>query len=317
EGSFGVLASREPLLSPLLWTTVATGRKAQDHGILDFVEVSPDGRPVPITSARRTAPALWNVAREFGRRSGFVGWYASYPAEDLLGFQVSDRIAFHQVRSATGSSRVTFPDDLAGQLERRFGPPKPDVEATRRRFLADPKAAVGADGTRRLDALAKVYATAAYYRRILPFLQETYRPELLGVYFEIVDACGHLFMEDAPPRRPEVRDEDYQAFAATVDRCYEYQDEVLADVLRLEGRDTVSVVCSDHGFKSGDARPRTPGRADAGLAPLWHRREGVVFVHGRGVIAGRRLEKAGLLDIAPTELAWLGILLATSLPARP
>src|SRR5262245_53127987 len=184
EGAFGVLASREPLLSPLLWTTVATGRKAQDHGVLDFVEVSPAGHPVPITSARRTAPALWNIAREFGRRSGFVGWYASYPAEDVLGFQVSDRIAFHQVRSAAGSSHVTFPEDLAGELERRFGPPKPDADATRRRFLADPKAAVGADGARRLDALAKVHATAEYYRHTLPFLQERYRPELLAVYFE-------------------------------------------------------------------------------------------------------------------------------------
>jgi tetratricopeptide (TPR) repeat protein len=317
EGAGGVLASREPLLSPLLWTSVATGRKAQDHGILDFVEVAPDGRPVPITSSRRTAPALWNIAREFGRRSGFVGWYASYPAEDVLGFQVSDRIAFHQVRSATASSRVTFPEDLAGELERRFGAPKPDVDATRRRFLEDPKAAVSTDGGRRLEALAKVHATAEYYRRALPFLQERYGPELLGVYFEIVDACGHLFMEDAPPRRPEVEDGDYRAFANTVDRCYEYQDEVLAAVLRLEGRDTVSVVCSDHGFKSGDARPRTAGRADAGLAPLWHRREGIVLVHGRGVVAGRRLEKAGLLDVAPTVLAALGLPLASELPGRP
>jgi predicted AlkP superfamily phosphohydrolase/phosphomutase len=46
-GASGHLRSREPLLSPILWTTIATGRKAQDHGILDFVEGSSDGQLMP------------------------------------------------------------------------------------------------------------------------------------------------------------------------------------------------------------------------------------------------------------------------------
>jgi tetratricopeptide (TPR) repeat protein/predicted AlkP superfamily phosphohydrolase/phosphomutase len=317
EGASGPLRSREPLLSPILWTSIVTGRKAQDHGVLDFVEIAPDGRAVPITSSRRTVPALWNVATQFGQLSGFVGWYGSYPAEPVLGFQVSDRLAFHQVKSARASSRATYPEALAGELRRRFGDPQPDLEATRRLFLAEPSAPLSSDGTRRLGELAKTHATAEYYRRALPFLQERYRPRLLAAYFELVDACGHLFMEDAPPRRPGVHDEDYRAFAGTVDRCYGYQDQVLAELLKLEGPDTVTVVCSDHGFKSGDSRPRTSGRADTGLAPLWHRRRGVVFVHGRGVAAGRRIETAGILDIAPTVLVALGVPLSKELPGEP
>jgi tetratricopeptide (TPR) repeat protein/predicted AlkP superfamily phosphohydrolase/phosphomutase len=317
EGAFGPLRSREPLLSPIVWTTIVTGRKAQDHGILDFVELSPDGRAVPITSARRTAPALWNVAGQFGRRSGFVGWYGSYPAEEVRGFQVSDRVAFHQVKSERASRHATFPEGLADELRQRFGDPRPDLEATRRRFLDEPSVSLSGDGSRRLGELAKVHATAEYYRRILPFLQERYRPDLLAGYFELVDACGHLFMEDAPPRRPGVTDEDFRAFAGTVDRCYEYQDEVLADLLKLEGRTTVTIVCSDHGFKSGEGRPRTSGRADVGLAPLWHRRQGVVFVHGRGAAAGKRLENAGILDIAPTVLALLDVPLSRELAGAP
>ena len=46
EGAWGPLRSREPLLSPLLWTTIATGQRPQDHGILDFVEPGPDGKAV-------------------------------------------------------------------------------------------------------------------------------------------------------------------------------------------------------------------------------------------------------------------------------
>src|SRR4030095_13380186 len=118
--------------------------------------------------------------------------------------------------------------------------------------------------------LARMHATTEYYRAVTPWLQRTYRPELLAVSFEASDACGHLFMEDAPPRRTQVSDEDYAAFSATVDRCYEYQDEVLADLMTVAGADTLTILCSDHGFKSGERRPDTPGRADEGQAALWH-----------------------------------------------
>src|SRR5207245_7939890 len=85
EGAYGRLRSREPLLSPIVWTTILTGRKAQDHGVLDFVEIGIDGGPVPITSGRRRVAALWNVASEHGLRSGFVGWYGSFRAERVHG----------------------------------------------------------------------------------------------------------------------------------------------------------------------------------------------------------------------------------------
>ena len=317
EGAYGRLRSREPLLSPIVWTTIVTGRKAQDHGVLDFVEIGTDGGPVPITSGRRRVAALWNVASERGLRSGFVGWYGSFPAERVQGFQVSDRLAFHQVRSARATEGAAYPPELANELRRRLGEPASDLAQTRERFLADPHAVLSPDGERRLGELARIHATSEFYRRALPILNGRYRPDLLGVYFEMIDACGHLFMEDAPPRRPEVADEDFRAFAGTVDRCYEYQDAVLGDALKLAGRRTVALVLSDHGFKSGEARPRTSGRADVGLAPLWHRLHGVLFVDGAGVRSGAVISGAGILDVAPTVLGLLSLPLSKELPGHP
>lgn len=307
EGAWGPLRSREPLLSPLLWTTIATGRRPQDHGVLDFVEAGPDGKAVPISSTRRKLPALWNVASEFDVPSGFVGWYASWPAETTKGFLVSDRLGFHQVKSARAEAGATWPEGLAAELRERFGEPRADLDATRRVFLRDPGATLTPDGQKRLGELAKLHATSELYRRALPYLQARFRTRLLGVYFEIVDACGHLFMEDAPPRRPGIADADFLAFSETVDRCYAYQDEVTGDLLKVAGPETVTMVLSDHGFKSGEQRPRTSGRADTGLAPLWHRLHGVLLVHGKGVRPGTRIEGAGLLDITPTVLALLRV----------
>jgi Type I phosphodiesterase / nucleotide pyrophosphatase len=193
------------------------------------------------------------------------------------GFEVSDRIAFHQTANEPLVSGAAFPPELAAEL-RQSRPTVPEESVVRSRFLSEPGASLSEDGRQRLRELGRMYATAEYYRRLALQLQPRYRPQLLGVYFELVDACGHLFMEYAPPRRQQVADADYVAFAGTVDRCYEYQDEVLSDLLTITDHHTLVVLCSDHGFKSGDRRPETPGRADAGQAVLWHLPFGVLMV---------------------------------------
>ena len=316
EGAWGPLRSVEPLLSPLVWTSIATGRRPQDHGIFDFVEVTPNGQPTPITSVRRRVPALWNLASTYGRSSGFIGWYASYPAEDVKGFIVSDRLAFHQVKSDRATRGATYPETLAAELRKEFGEPVPDLAATKKLFLANPNAPLTADGARRLEELARIHATTELYRRLAPTLEKRFSTDLLAVYFEVVDACGHLFMEDAPPRRPDVSDQDFAAFSSTVDRCYAYQDEVLGGLLELAGPRTVTLVVSDHGFKEAAQRPRTSGRADTGLAPLWHLLHGVLFIHGKGVKPGP-ISGATVLDVAPTVLALLDAPLSKELPGRP
>jgi len=316
DGASGPLRSREPLLSPVVWTTIATGRVPQDHGVLDFVEAAPDGHPVPITSARRRVPALWNIATEFGRSSGFVGWYASFPVEHVRGFEVSDRLAFHQTANEAVGRAAAFPPELASELQ-RAGVPPPDEAVVRSRFLSNPRAELTEDGAQRLRELGRMYATAEYYRRLAIDLQRRYRPQLVGVYFELIDACGHLFMEDAPPRLPRVAAADYAAFSETVDRCYEYQDGAIADLLAMADARTLVVVCSDHGFKSGDRRPDTPGRADVGQAALWHLPAGVLVVRGGSAQRGTHPRAATILDVAPTVLRALDIPLARDLPGRP
>jgi predicted AlkP superfamily phosphohydrolase/phosphomutase/tetratricopeptide (TPR) repeat protein len=316
EGAYAPLRSREPLLSPLIWTTIGTGRAPQDHGVLDFVEAAADGYAVPITSARRRVPALWNIVTQFGRSVGFIGWYASFPVEHVRGFEVSDRTAFHQtVSEGATASAAAFPPELASELQ-QSGPPIPDERVVRSRFLASPDAPLTIDGEQRVRALDRMFATSEYYRRLTRQLQRRYRPQLLGVYFEWIDACSHLFMEDAPPRRPQVADADYAAFAGTVDRCYEYQDEVLADVLGVADERTLVVLASDHGFKSADRRPDTPGRADVGQAALWHLPFGMLVLRGASVQRGAQ-PHATILDIAPTVLRALDIPLARELPGHP
>ena len=90
-GVRGDLVSIPPVASPLVWTTVATGRFARHHNILDHVFPYTPGAKRRVSSLQRRVPALWNIASHHSRSVAIVGYYATHPVEEVRGAMVSDR----------------------------------------------------------------------------------------------------------------------------------------------------------------------------------------------------------------------------------
>jgi predicted AlkP superfamily phosphohydrolase/phosphomutase len=91
NGFSGKLASLEPMISPVLWTSLATGVRAYQHGIHGFIESKPDSSGVrPIRGHHRKLPAVWNMLNAAGYRTHVAGWWPSHPAEHLNGVMVSN-----------------------------------------------------------------------------------------------------------------------------------------------------------------------------------------------------------------------------------
>ena len=85
-GTRADLGTLEPKLSPLLWTSIATGKTADKHGILNFVEPKPEGGGLRLSaSTSRKTKALWNIFSQNGLTTNVIGWYASHPAEAIRG----------------------------------------------------------------------------------------------------------------------------------------------------------------------------------------------------------------------------------------
>src|SRR6202167_4156114 len=92
NGASGQISTLHPPLSPMLWTSIATGKRPYKHGIHGFSEPTPDGRSVqPVTNLSRKSKALWNILNQSDLRSIVVGWWPSHPAEPINGVMVSDR----------------------------------------------------------------------------------------------------------------------------------------------------------------------------------------------------------------------------------
>jgi len=76
NGAMAQISTLHPPLSPMLWTSIATGKRPFKHGIHGFSEPTPDGYGVqPVSNLSRKSKALWNILSQNQLRSCVIGWW--------------------------------------------------------------------------------------------------------------------------------------------------------------------------------------------------------------------------------------------------
>src|SRR5205814_1464161 len=111
-GAIGTMRAEPPLLSPIIWTTIATGRRPEDHGVLDFLVDRPGGGQAPVGSNARRTKALWEIFSDAGKASLVAGWWATWPPDPVHGVIGSDRLAGPHMRlesPAANEASVVYP----------------------------------------------------------------------------------------------------------------------------------------------------------------------------------------------------------------
>ncbi|MEM7681332.1 MAG: alkaline phosphatase family protein [Planctomycetota bacterium] len=317
RGVSGNLASARPMLSPMLWNSIATGKRPDQHGVHGFTEPLPDGSNVrPVASTSRKCKAVWNIASQNGLRSHVVGWYASHPAEPIHGAMVSNRFEqpvgkLHQPWPAPPGA-VHPPERQAELAELRVHPAEmmdPQVllpfvpSATEQDVRTD----------KRIGALASLLAQTSTIHATATHLLAKDDWDLACVYYESIDRFGHEFMEFHPPRQPGIDEAEFERYRHCMTGAYRFQDMMLDAVLQIVGEDTTVIVMSDHGYYHDGLRPdpKKAGPVD------WHRPFGIAVAAGPGIQPGARLAGASILDVTPTILDLLGLPIGHDMPGRP
>lgn len=308
-GVIGNLASLSPMLSPILWTSIATGKRAYSHGVCGFAEPLPDRSGVrPVGTRTRQCKALWNIASQNDRRSIVCGWQASHPAEPVRGAMVSNLFAVPPPGATPDAWPIpggaVQPPAIANDLaELRVHPTEIEGSMIQQLIsnaaqLDQSKPAVQRQLLFLAERLAEVITVHAVATELLA--KETW--DFGAVYYECIDQVGHGFMPFHPPRLPEISESDFEFYKDVMTGIYRFHDLMLERLLQLAGPETHVMIVSDHGFQSGGRRPRGP------IEPAqWHRPQGIFVLHGPGIRADERIEGATLLDIAPTVLTLLGL----------
>lgn len=308
-GARAAIESLPPYLSPMLWNTIATGKHPAEHGVLGFTEIDPStGELRPCSSHSRKVKALWNILSQKGLRTHVFGWFASHPAERLNGVCVAETFAkFSPGTAATpppaGSVHPPEMMELLADLRATPGKLDPNILRFFLPLLDEIDLKKDPRPKRLLERLAELYTL---HNASVATLRDDPAFNFLAVYYHFLDWICHDFIEFAPPRRPEISEEDYARYSGVVARAYELQDLLLRDLLAAAPAGTACMVVSDHGFLSGAERPAFTPQVPAGIA-AWHRRHGLFAFAGPGIRAGSQVPATNLLDVAPTVLRYFGL----------
>ncbi len=327
EGTSGMLRSIPPYISPSIWTSMATGKTEEKHGIQGFlVDRGRTREATPTSSNMRRVKAFWQILTERDMSVGVIGWLVTWPAEPVNGYIISNRLR----RLLSWDDRT---DDITRSLDRLLDAVHPSTLLPE---LLELRAAGGdvpeseiesyLGTTSHLDN-AEVRSLLAELRRIragdlsalatLRHMTETSPTDLTAVYFRGLDLVCHVYWRHMEPESWgwDLAPEPVETFAPVIERYYVKTDEMLGEVLDLVGENTIVVVCSDHGFAGHRGYPGFEG--DVAVGTDMHREDGVLFVRGPGIRKGVEITGASVLDIGPTLLALMGLPVADDMDGRP
>ncbi len=314
EGAYGHLLNQGPQVSPVVWTTFATGHFGSEHGILDFVyPFSGDSGKQPVDVSLRQQPALWNVLDAHGKESTVIGYFVSWPAEAVNGRIVSDR-AFQNIdhtvwpqalESVSAEVRSSVFQDESELYERFFPWPyeKAQAEDESNSYY---RAARMVEG--RIDNRVR---SEEYLRRMTERLFDE-PADLFISYYRIVDIVSHSLWKyyDASDWDEKPDPEMVELLGDVLPESYRYVDEVIQLAFEKYGDRSNIIVVSDHGFGSGTGRYK-PRASD--LLTGNHRPNGVILAHGPDIRPGK-LEPITIMEVYPTLAYLLDVPISDTIP---
>ena len=319
EGVMGNLATLHPDLSPMLWTSIATGKRPFKHGIWGFTEPDPHGRGIrPVSGLSRKTKAVWNILSQKGMKCNVVGWWPSHPAESINGVMVSNlyKGTYPPLDQPWPMPPgAVHPERLVQNLaDLRWHPQK--LEAGHILPFVPQAAKIDQDKDHRLESIAKIICDCSTLQAAAMALMFHEPWNFTAVYFDAIDHFSHGFMHYHPPRQPWIPEQDYEIYNHVVSAGYIYHDMLLGRLMKQAGDEATVILVSDHGFQSDHLRPKHIPKEPAGPA-VQHRTFGIVAMKGPGIKKDRIVFGASLLDICPTILALLGLPVGRDMDGRP
>jgi predicted AlkP superfamily phosphohydrolase/phosphomutase/tetratricopeptide (TPR) repeat protein len=310
-GVYGRLKTMDPPLSPMLWTSIATGVRADKHGICGFVEPSADGEGLkPVSSSSRKVKALWNIYTQQGLKSNVVAWWPTNPVEKINGVMVSNlyQVAQGPLDKEWGMPEGTIhPEEFQNELKKYRVHPGEITPYMVLPFVPNIKDNIELRKDNRVASVSKILANAASVHAASTYLMEKTEWDLMAVYHDAIDHFSHIAMKYHPPRRKHIDEVEYENFKEIVEAGYMFHDMMLERTLELIDDQTTVILLSDHGFYPDHRRPITLPKEPSGPAAE-HSPYGIIVMNGPGIkTGGERITGASVIDITPTVLALAGM----------
>lgn len=298
-GTTASMLTIQPTVSPMLWTTVATGLAPDRHGVLDFLD---RGTHAPVESYARRAPALWDIADAFGRATEVVNWWTAWPPTSSTG-------VFFDTPGPVLASAI-YPPTLAPRAQTLSVPVNTIGYEQVRRFLnissaEFDNAVSGGNPSDPINIFRGILSKTWSDHRVAINLYNEQKPLLLMMSYDGTDVVNHLFAPYHPPYREDVSQTSYRKYWPTVANYYAEIDRLIGEWMNVLPPDTTVIITSAHGYRWGKYRSHSLPNGRATLSD--HRNPGIFIAYGQHVAASRSGHPISIYDVAPTVLTLLGL----------
>lgn len=360
KGAYGPMKTFYPTLSPLIWATISTGKSPDKHGMKAFTVLKVPGlkrglydyrweqlspsmkllyrlggvnwwkrlllrkgliRSVPLTSNFRKCKAIWNIVSDCGRTTGFVGWWNTWPVEQVNGFMISQYVEHLLAFPSANLEQASYPPHLPSEVMRFLRTDQRLTPDEVRRFFNLDEEETQTLAVTRYDCwdpepgdprptffLKQVYLRHEYRLRAGLHFYRKYQPDLFGVFFS-ADAAQHFFWHCTEPQYfDNISQEEIDKCGKTIENWYIYLDEIVGKFLEVIDKDGTVIVVSDHGHGPSGKLPWSGQHEDAP--------DGIIILSGKAIKSGLVFDEASVCDVTPSVLALMGLPVASDFDGR-
>ena len=320
KGVMGNIATLDPPLSPMLWTSIATGKYAFKHGVHGFIEAAKGGGKVsPVTQKSIKTSTLWDILNEKGYKTNVVGWWPSHPAKDIDGVQVSNFYG----KANEGSKWYDWPkiknsispkslEDVLNALRVHPG----ELNHHHLASFIEKMELLEQKDSKLVNNLLNDFAECVSIHNAATYVAENTEWDFMAVYYNAIDHLSHIFMKYHPPKVDWVDEKQYEKFKDVINAIYQFHDLMLERWLEIVGEDCYVMVVSDHGFHSDEKRTNVLPNEPAAIARE-HNYLGMVALSGPGIKKDDIIYGASLLDICPTVLSIFDLPIGKDMDGKP
>jgi len=236
--------SRVPI-SPTIWTSLATGKRAEKHGITSFFNLQSD-----IESAR-----LFEIFNNFGYKFGTMGWELTWPPEDYGAFTIPDNMArddtalpqkasvIQEMRRSAKKGKLSIMKNISFFIRlRRAG-------VSLKTLFQLSMHAIMTPNDKRVKMFERLLLGNRVNEDVYFALMKEYDPQISFFFIPITDTAGHYYwkyFDDVA--YPDITNDEKKKFGKYLLAVYEETDRILARCNKTYPDADIFVV-SDHGMR--------------------------------------------------------------------
>lgn len=264
-----------PTVSPILWTSIATGKTPDKHRIYWRVVSKSKNDPdtkFSMSSQERDCKAFWNILSDAKFTVDLINWWCSWPAEVINGYNVT----FSYMQYDETDEGIYPPEFLEELDDQHFdiGIPsemKPWLENAKMNLPAIDEDRLsfrwGQKGSyvdkpsddeimkliqERYDVVKNVAVQDNKVRTISEYILNKNRNiDLFAAYFWYVDLMQHHYWKYMEPEYFDVDQKEMKVFNGAIPAYFMYMDSVLEGMINRISPNGHIIICSDHGMEPG------------------------------------------------------------------